>query len=126
MASLKAGAGYLLIDHSNSPGLTAEQLAHMPGAPVVGKGKIGEWDIKVCSHCQREIRLEPLRIRDRGHCPKCHHYVCDHCDTIRVKTGVCTPMAQILDTLQERYTRESGTAGARPTRATAPILLTDA
>lgn len=95
--SLRSGPGYLSIDHRDSPGLTPEDVAHVPGAQVVGKGELLERDVMQCSHCQRAVVLEPLRIRDRGYCPKCHHYVCDGCETIRVKTGACVPMVKRLD-----------------------------
>jgi hypothetical protein len=112
MASLKSGAGYLIVDHRDSPGLTPADVAHVPGAIPVGAGSLLERDVLTCSHCQRGVILEPLRTRDRGYCPKCDHYICDACETIRVKTGACVPMVQQLDQLQ--------TAAEK-----APIILTD-
>src|SRR4051812_15051600 len=100
MPSLKAGAGYFTIDHRDSPGLTPADVAHVPGAIAVGAGRLFERDVKQCSHCQRAVVLEPLRVRDRGYCQKCNHYVCDPCDAIRMRTGACVPFAQTLDRMQ--------------------------
>lgn len=95
--SLSHGAGYLVIDHSNSPGLTAADVAGIPDAQAVPAGTVLERDVLTCSHCQRAVVLEPGRVRARGYCPKCHHYICDTCETIRAKTGACVPMQQTLD-----------------------------
>jgi hypothetical protein len=100
MPSLKQKAGYLYIDHTDSPGLTPADVAHIPDALPIPGGSILERDVLVCSHCERSIVLQPLRIRDRGYCGKCNHYVCDSCETIRVKTGECVPMKKILDATQ--------------------------
>ncbi len=100
MASLKQHAGYLQIDHRDSPGLTPADVAHVPSAFAVSGGSMLERDVKTCSHCQRAIVLEPLRVRDRGYCQKCDHYICDSCETIRVKTGACVPMTQTMDRMQ--------------------------
>ena len=104
--SLKHGAGYLVIDHSNSPGLTPRDVAHIPGAVAVGEGEVFERDVLVCSHCERTIVLHPLRTRERGYCQKCYAFICDACEVVRVKTGACVPMKQVLDraaTVAEKY-----------------------
>jgi predicted O-linked N-acetylglucosamine transferase (SPINDLY family) len=98
--SLRHGAGFLSIDHRDSPGLKPEQVAHVPGAVAVGAGKLFERDVLTCSHCERAVVLEPLRTRDRGHCSKCNRYVCDQCDAIRVKTGACVPFKHTLERMQ--------------------------
>ncbi len=97
MGSLKQHAGYLHIDHRDSPGLTARDVANMPGAFAVPGGSVLERDVLTCSHCERAVVLEPLRTRDRGYCQKCNHYVCDSCELIRAKTGACIPIKQTLD-----------------------------
>lgn len=98
--SLRQGAGYLTIDHRDSPGLTPADVARSPGAIAVAGGTLLERDVLTCSHCQRAVVLEPLRTRDRGHCPKCDRYVCDPCEAIRAKSGACVPMTQTLDRMQ--------------------------
>lgn len=106
---LSDGAGYLEIDHRESPGLTPAQVAHMPGALAVGRGDFLERDVKQCSHCQRMVVLEPARVRDRAVCPGCHHFICDGCETMRAASGKCVPFLQVLDraaTIAERFAHE--------------------
>lgn len=97
MPSLKQHAGYLVIDHRDSPGLSAADVAHVPGAVAVGAGQVFEVDVLSCSHCQREVRLNSKRVRPRGYCPKCNHYICDTCEAIRARSGECVPMVKVLD-----------------------------
>lgn len=123
MPSLKQHAGYLVVDHTNSPGIRPEDVAHVPGVLAVPGGGLLERDVKMCSHCQRGILLEPLRTRDRGYCGKCDKYVCDGCEAIRVKTGACVPMAKKFDTAQaivEKFAGQPDHPLANP-----DIVLTD-
>jgi hypothetical protein len=95
--SLADGAGFLEINHQDSPGLSPADVAHMPGAMAVGAGQVLERDIKQCSHCQRGVVLNPGRVRNRAVCLKCYRFICDSCEAIRVKTGACVPFKQVLD-----------------------------
>lgn len=95
--SLADGAGYLEINHQDSPGLTPADVAGIPGAIAVPGGQVLERDIKQCSHCQRGVLLNPGRVRERAVCLKCYQFICDGCEAIRVKTGECVPFKQILD-----------------------------
>lgn len=122
--SLKHQTGYLIVDHTASPGLTVADVAHVPGALAAPGGQVTEADLAKCNHCERAIRLHPLRIRARGYCGKCDHYLCDWCETLRVKTGVCTPMAQVLDAAQQHFTTYLGRED-HPDAATPAVLLTD-
>lgn len=54
-----------------------------------------------CSHCQRQVILNPDRSRSRGYCPKCDHYVCDACEAVRVKTGTCYTFKQRMDDFEK-------------------------
>jgi hypothetical protein len=115
----------LIIDHRDSPGVTPADLAHIPGAGVlaVPGGTFHESDILGCSHCQGRCYKNHDRVRDRGYCSKCDHYVCDRCEAIRVRTGECVPFAKILDVVQnlaEKYEGREDHPDATP-----PILLTD-
>jgi hypothetical protein len=60
MRSLRSLEGYLLIDNRCS-----------------GEG-MQEHAVLTCSHCHRQIIVNPLRTRERNHCRKCHAYVCDN------------------------------------------------
>jgi hypothetical protein len=98
--SLNHGLGYLVVDHRDSPGLTAADVAHIPGAVAVGAGQVYECDMAQCGHCAREVRLNPGRVRHREVCPYCFHYVCDSCHAMRVKTGQCIPHVALVDAAQ--------------------------
>lgn len=74
--------GYVEIDHSNSPGISAEQAASVGSNIVVPGGTIFKSATMMCSKCQYMIILNPDRSRSRGHCRKCDHDVCDRCSLI--------------------------------------------
>lgn len=104
MKSKKSQEGYLLIDHRNSPGLPIGfgNIPGLPNLPIQAQGgKIIELGIATCSHCNTEIILNPDRVRPRGHCVKCHHYICD-------KPGCnveCVPLKKIADEVMESNAR---------------------
>ena len=101
MRTKRSHEGYLLIDHRNSPGVSREYIAACGlESPAVGAGQTYESATITCSHCQGMVVINPLRTRDRGYCSKCDRYVCDLCEGIRVQTGICLPMVQVLDNLQ--------------------------
>lgn len=102
MNSKRSHEGYLLIDHSGSPGIGAAEIALMsPELPTnIGRSKF-EAPTYTCSHCQTVVILNPLRQRERGHCRKCDHYVCDACNVIRIATGECKTFNQIIEEVQE-------------------------
>lgn len=79
--------GYLIVDHSNSPGLP-EEVARLVGynPDLCKEGKVYESVTMRCNHCLGHIVKNPLRHRDRGYCAKCDDprngkdgYVCDYC-----------------------------------------------
>jgi hypothetical protein len=72
--------GYLFLDHRASPGLTPEEARVMGYDPKqVCEGKMLEVDTLTCAHCKTVVVPNPMRVRERGHCTKCMHYVCDVC-----------------------------------------------
>ena len=72
--------GYLWISHQNSPGLPEDIARQVGYDPVLCKeGKVFEASTMRCAHCSGHIVKNPLRVRERGHCPKCDWYVCDAC-----------------------------------------------
>lgn len=88
MSSLRSHEGYLLIDHRNSPGvpdavMVAQGLPEGSGR----KDRIFESATFTCADCQAVVVMNPKRDRPRGYCPKCNHYICDACDTVRVLNG---------------------------------------
>lgn len=105
---LSDGAGGLIIDHTNSPGITPADVAHVPGAIVVGEGQKLEVEIWTCSHCERGVLPNPLRQRPRSVCLYCYHYICGHCEVIMRATGQCTPMQRTLDRAQAILEKHAG------------------
>lgn len=75
--------GYLLVDHSASPGLTEEQARQAGFDPaLVKEGKRYEAATLTCSHCKTTVVKNPWRTRERSSCVKCgNHFVCDSCGT---------------------------------------------
>ncbi len=78
--SLKRHEGWLLIDHSASPGIPAD-IARRIGLPpeLVAEGKVLESATLSCKHCGGVWRKNPRRVRAREYCKKCDHYICDGC-----------------------------------------------
>jgi hypothetical protein len=96
---LSHGSGYLVIDHKDSPGLSHADAAKSPGAIAAPGGQVTEFDVMQCSHCQRGVALNPGRVRARAVCLKCHHYICDQCESIRVASGgQCVPFKAVMET----------------------------
>lgn len=100
--SLKDGSGYLIIDHTSSPGIREDEIPNELKGKVIAtpEGTISERDVQFCTHCQRSIILNPLRERPRGYCPKCDHYICDSCYAIYGKSFECVPFKKLLDLVE--------------------------
>ena len=77
----KTSAGYMQIDHRNSPGMPQEYCERF-GLPV-GKGSMVEMDVLQCGHCTQPLLRNPWRTRERAWCMLCDSYLCDSCDGIR-------------------------------------------
>jgi hypothetical protein len=72
--------GYLLIDHSASPGIP-DWMARVAGYDPAQCGEGKRMDVKTlcCAHCKVHVVPNPDR-KERETCPKCaHHYICDVC-----------------------------------------------
>lgn len=95
MLSKRSQEGYLLIDHSDSPGLS-ERDGFDPR--IYGGGKKFEAAIYQCKHCQQGIVKNPLRQRARNYCRKCDRYICDQCELERVVSGFeCRTFDKVID-----------------------------
>ena len=102
----KPRAGYLVIDHRNSPGMPAGVVrAAGIAAPIVVAGQLFESETITCAHCNKPFALRipngPGQV-DIGYCRKCDRYLCD----APACNAECTPYIKILDVLQERAFRE--------------------
>lgn len=112
--SLRRHEGYLLVDNRNSPGVpeALNQSAPLP-LPVGAAAGMFEAATITCSHCQQVLIVNPLRTRERAHCRKCDHYLCDKCGAIAAQTGICRTFKQVIDELQEKdaLAAQAGRAG---------------
>ena len=95
----KQNQGYLVLDHSFSPGLPDAQ-ARRAGVDA-GEGFF-EADTFTCGHCSAVVVKHPLRVRERETCWKCDRWLCDLCATVRKmhEPGVCRNMDALVDRLQ--------------------------
>jgi len=102
MSSLKRHEGYLMIDHRFSPGVPADVARSMGLDPrFMGEGKVMETATIHCGHCLGVVVKNPNRIRERGYCRHCDHYICDACDAQRHLPGyVHASGEKIIDVLQ--------------------------
>lgn len=101
MRSKRSLEGYVMIDHRESPGITPEDVAHIPNAIAVGKGQLFESPFVNCGHCPCIIVLNPNRSRERGYCRKCDEYLCDLCTAALWQTGVCKTHIQQIEEVYE-------------------------
>jgi hypothetical protein len=92
-------AGYVIIDHKNSPGLSAEVAIRNGLDPkYCGAGKTYEADTQTCAHCKGVVLINKLRTRPRGHCIKCDRYICDACHALSTLPNyIHTPFEKIID-----------------------------
>ena len=90
MNSQRSREGYLLIDHSASPGIPAGYLrAHGIDGPEIGEGTRFEAPTITCSHCKSSFVINPARPRPREYCRKCDHIICDPCAAAMKSPGYC-------------------------------------
>lgn len=97
--------GYLIIDHTASPGtgnLAASRDVSAKKVPIVPEGTRLEASIITCAHCQCGVILNPQRSHEREWCWGCNHYLCDNCGLVRKVDGMCRSFRVLLDKLQEK------------------------
>jgi len=90
-------SGYLIIDHTNSPGIKESEIPDKLrlSTIVTPEGKVNERDVQFCSHCGTAVIINPLRTRPRSYCAKCDHYICDN----PICNKTCSPLKKLLDTI---------------------------
>lgn len=82
--SRRAREGYLLIDNRASGGIMTEVA------------------VITCGHCHQQLIVNPLRIRVRGHCLKCDHYLCDRCENNKkISGGECANLNDTIDKIRD-------------------------
>ncbi len=92
--------GYLLIDHSASPGMPKDLMGLN-----IGEGARFEASTLKCGHCPNVVIRNPLRERERGHCFKCMHYICDACSLAYKINLICRPWVQVVDDVKDGKTK---------------------
>ena len=103
MHSKRSLEGYLLIENRHAPGIDAD-WARKSGKDPIGAGMQGimETSTITCSHCQKQMIVQPLRTRERPYCRKCDHYMCDECALVsKLNGGECLPMKAVFDIQSE-------------------------
>ena len=97
-------SGYLLVDHSASPGLP-EDIALQAGydPKMCREGKVYEADTMGCWHCPNVVLKNPFRTRDRHYCAKCSgNYICDPCAfRMTLPDYVHIPRKKAIDVFKE-------------------------
>lgn len=120
MKSKRSHEGFLEIHPGMGPALSLEEAAKT-GKEIIGAGARGkiEAGILTCSHCQKQVMVNPLRTRDRNWCSKCDHYICDQAGC----NAGCHPWKAYLDALEKKAFRELALAntGAFALRTPAPV-----
>lgn len=106
--SKRSAEGYVRVDHRDSPGFTAEEIAK--GARTVLDGHIGPGEMfegatKCCHRCSRHVIMNPDRSRARSWCSKHDAYECDGCAAERARTGECISMQERIDQFLEHATK---------------------
>lgn len=103
MKSKRAAEGYLMIDHSASPGLPAGFMRSLglEGLEAPCGLKV-ESPTVTCAHCGTIVMLNPQRTRARGYCPKCDSYVCDN----PACNAECAPLSKTLDLAESAAYRQ--------------------
>jgi len=98
--SLRSREGYLLIDHSASPGLEPGFMERIGlyGAAGLGEGRRFETATLTCCHCGGVVPINPMRSRPLPYCAKCDDYVCNmpRCHKY------CTPFQKVLDQAEKK------------------------
>lgn len=106
MRTKRNAEGYLMIDHSASPGVTDEDMRRAnPELPAGAGSGMFETPMVCCSHCQKMLVVNPMRTRDRAYCRSCDAYICDECGIVATLHGECRPFRRVMDEAQERAAR---------------------
>lgn len=95
--------GYVLVDHSDSPGLSDAEMAFMGDDLPPGAGRIKfEAPNFICPHCTKGVIMNPDRKRERAVCHGCEgRYLCDQCGAVAKVSNRHYPFAQVVDEVLE-------------------------
>jgi len=110
--------GYLLIDHSASPGIPEDLALKLGFLPdLVKEGKKLEAATLTCRHCKSTVVKNPLRTRERASCMKCGgKYICDGCAfEARLPGYDHTPFEKKVDVAKDAEAKGIPFLGSPPT-----------
>ena len=96
MFSIREKENYLLVDHRDSPGISAEEAAKVRSDLVAPGGTRLETSTYKCCGCDKQVILNPDRARNREYCRECFSYMCDTCGLLRKLTGLHRPMKRFI------------------------------
>lgn len=96
MTSKRDHENYFMMDHRHTQPVPEKILIATALPPTAGRG-LFEAASYTCSHCQRQIIVEPGRARGADYCRGCDHYICRQCAAIRAETLACKTFKQIID-----------------------------
>lgn len=96
MFSKREREGYVLIDHTDSPGFTCADVGPA-AAELFGPGKKFEGGMLKCHRCDKQTILNPLRTRERGYCSRHDAHLCDECALTVKMIGVCQSFDEFID-----------------------------
>lgn len=97
ISKLGGHQGWLIIDHSDSPGIPesmAAQVEAQGGIAVPGDTTV-EVDTWTCAHCNAVVLKNPDRTRPREVCRKCMKVVCDNHNLF------CEPFVALMDAVND-------------------------
>lgn len=109
--------GYLLIDHSASPGIPEDLAVRLGLDPhLVREGKVMEAATYTCAHCKGAVVKNPLRTRERASCMKCGgKYICDNCALeVRLPGYSHTPFDKKVDLTKDAEAKGIPILGSPP------------
>lgn len=121
MNSLRSTEGYVWISHKFSPGVPDEVMVKTGYPAGAGrKDSVFESATFTCADCERVVVMNPDRSRARGYCPKCNHYLCDQCETVRVQSGgACNNFKDRID----RMLNKIASSPVSTERFVSPIII---
>jgi hypothetical protein len=100
--SNRSQEGYLRIDNKLAPPPDEAHMADVAALEARGcyvitppVGAVFEGATLTCSHCHVTFLKNPQRQRERRHCSKCDHYICD---SVACNSDIAhMPMAKLID-----------------------------
>ena len=103
MTSKRDHAGWLMLDHRDSPGFSEAEMrkANPRLKPTAGKG-LYETNVVHCRHCQKGLIVHPLLMADLPYCHLCDAYICESCKVTMAASGQHMPFDKLADLIQER------------------------